>query len=167
MVKLDHVPTGLIEILNHYGNPDSDGDFVPDKAWVEKNLRRFRLPYPLRLSWNPDQLIRYVLAHRLVGDAMMDALDEIGQVHGGRYLEQNQLNRFGGVYNPRLKRGLGQLSTHTWAIAIDLNPEKAPLGADPSGQPGFVVEAFTKRGFMWGGEFKRPDGMHFQACRGY
>lgn len=167
MVKLEYVPTGLVEILAHYGNPDADGDFIPDQSWVKRNLRRFRLPYPLRLSWRPDTLVQTVLAHRLVGDAIVDALDEIGQVHGGRYLEQNQLNRFGGIYNARLKRGINEPSTHTWGIAIDLNPDKAPLGEDPSGQPDFIVQAFKKRGFVWGGEFNRPDGMHFQAARGY
>lgn len=167
MTKLDYVPNGLIEIIKHYGNPDTDGDFQTDPEWVKRNLKRFTLPYPLRLSWNPEKLVKSVISHRRVGDAMMDALDEIGQTHGGRYLEQNQLNRFGGIYNPRMKRGIGQMSTHTWAIAIDLAPDIAPLGADPSGMPDFIVDAFEKRGFVWGGHWDRPDGMHFQACRGY
>jgi hypothetical protein len=166
MVTLDYVPNGKLEILAHYGNPDTDGDFAVDEAWKRENLRVFRLPFPLRLSWNEDVLIRRVTAHKLVGDAICDALDEIGQYKGGQYLERNQLNLYGGIFNPRLKRGYNSLSTHTWAIAVDLNPHRGPLGQQPD-MPEFIVEAFEKRGFVWGGRWSRPDGMHFQAARGY
>lgn len=160
MIKLAHIPHGVDEIKETYGDPGDD-------LWARDNLGTFALPFPLRLSWDPGTLVYSVIAHRLVGGAIVDALDEIGQFKGGAYLERNKLNRFGGIYNRRAKRGIDQPSTHTWAIAIDLNPDKAPLGGDPNGQPRFIVGAFTKRGFVWGGNFARPDGMHFQACGGY
>jgi len=166
LISIDYVPTGRGEIIRHYGNPDADGDFAVDEQWKRDNLRVFRLPYPLRLSWRPDVLVERVATHRLVGDAIVDALDEIGQTHGGAHLERNRLNHFGGIFNPRLKRGYNDLSTHTWAIAIDINPHRGPLGEEPD-MPGFIVEAFERRGFVWGGRWSRPDGMHFQAARGY
>jgi hypothetical protein len=97
---------------------------------------------------------------------MVDALDEIGEAHGGAYLEREGLNRFGGTFNPRLKRGYNSLSTHTWGIAIDIAPERGALGEEPD-IPDFIVDAFERRGFVWGGRWARPDGMHFQAARGY
>jgi hypothetical protein len=38
------------------------------------------------------------------------------------------------------------------------------LGAVPQLDPR-VVEAFTSRGFAWGGDWRRPDGMHFELHR--
>lgn len=166
MIRLERVPSGLKEIVAYYGDPDIDGDFVIDPGWKEKHLTVFNLPYPLRLSWRPETLVSRVTAHRLVGDAMMDALVEIGDYRGGAYLEQNQYNYFGGIFNPRMKRGIGQLSTHTWGIAIDINPHLGPLGK-PSQMPEFIVNAFVRRGFVWGGEWKRTDAQHMQAAKDY
>lgn len=166
-MKLVNVPYGLSEIKAYYGNPDANGDLEVDKKWREENIRIFTLPYPLRLSWNIHQTINKFAAHKKIGAVIVDAMEEIGDYKGGAYLDRNGYNRFGGVFNPRMKRGYDSLSTHTWAIAIDLNPSLAPLGEDPTGQPDFIVEAFEKRGFIWGGRWSRPDGMHFQAADGY
>jgi hypothetical protein len=167
MISLtDPIPYGLDEIKRVYGDPIVDGQLNVDPLWRERELKPYELPFPLRLSWDEDTLIRRVLAHRRVGDAMMDALDEIGQTHGGAYLDQNKLNHFGGIWNPRMKRGSEELSTHTWAIAIDLNPHMGRFGKEPQ-MPMFIVRAFKKRGFVWGGDWSYPDGMHFQAAAGY
>lgn len=165
MKVLPIVPNGLEEIKALYGDPQHIPG-KPDVEWERENLSTFQLPYPLRLSWDKDTLVSTVTAHKLVGEYICDALDEIGQYNGGWYLDKFGYNRFGGIYNPRFKRGIDELSTHAWGIAIDLNPHLGPLGEE-SKMPDFIVKAFTNRGFVWGGVFPRPDGMHFQACSGY
>lgn len=166
MLILSEVPHGLPAIIDAYGNPDSDGDFVLDASWVDRNLRVFDLPFPMRLSWSPLQVARRIQAHKAVGPVMVDALREIRNYKGWRYLQDNDLDFYGGCFNFRLVRGGARLSTHGWGIAIDVNPHLGPLG-ESSRQPEFVVEAFTRRGFVWGGVWARPDGMHLQACSGY
>lgn len=59
------------------------------------------------------------------------------------------------------KRGL---SCHSWGIACDLSPVKYPYGGEAA-PPQAVVQIFNKYGFLWGGNFRTPDNMHFQFSR--
>lgn len=69
-------------------------------------------------------------------------------------------------------------SFHNYGLAIDINPDENPQlspegqvlvgrqwapGANPfSIRPdGDVVNAFRRRGWIWGAQFRRPDFMHF------
>lgn len=73
-----------------------------------------------------------------------------------------ELKTFDGCYNVRYVRGRdGIYSIHSWGIAIDLNAADNPLAGSSSWSPEFV-DCFKSVGFTWGGEFKRPDPMHFQ-----
>jgi len=165
MITLNEVPDGIEEIIDAYGNPDSNGDFLLDTSWVDHNLAVFDLPFPMRLSWAPLRIARRFQAHKTVGLVMVDALREIRDYKGWQYLQDNDYDFYGGCFNFRLMRGINKLSAHAWGIAFDINPHLGPLG-EPSYQPEFVVQAFARRRFVWGGEWARPDGMHFQACKG-
>lgn len=158
-VSLEYVPDGLNDILDYYGDPNRY-DF-----W-DKQLDRFAIPFPMRLSWDKKTEVTRIVAHKKIGHALVDALFEIVETRGTHFLRENDLDLFGGTYSDRNKRGLSEPSTHRWAIAIDINPHRGPLGETPD-MPDFIVDAFEKRGFVWGGRFERPDGMHFQACKGY
>jgi hypothetical protein len=73
---------------------------------------------------------------------------------------------YGGCYVPRHIdwTSAASLSMHAWGIAIDMNVSANGLGRDPQ-LDSRVVEAFTTRGFSWGGDWRRPDGMHFELHR--
>lgn len=69
-------------------------------------------------------------------------------------------------YEAAIKEGnielaIKYLSIHSWGQAIDLNAAENGLGKKPKLSKGFV-KCFTDAGFEWGGEWSRPDGMHFQ-----
>jgi hypothetical protein len=73
----------------------------------------------------------------------------------------NELKTFDGVYRIRDVRGCpGQVSTHSYALAIDINAAENPLGAPSKLSPAFV-KCFTDEGFSWGGKFHRLDAQHF------
>lgn len=63
------------------------------------------------------------------------------------------------------------LSSHTWGVAIDLNPQWNAYGQQPAmtGQKGCLRELvpfFAAQGFAWGGDFTSgADGMHFELAR--
>jgi hypothetical protein len=79
-----------------------------------------------------------------------------------------------GTFNPRHQNYKidNPLSSHAWAIAIDLNSRWNRVGVDPppEGEQGSVralVPFFEAEGFAWGGNFRggSVDGMHFELAR--
>lgn len=77
------------------------------------------------------------------------------------------LEDFGGCYNCREQRGRTvKSSTHSWGIGIDLNTLQNPLGRKPK-MPAEITAIFKEHGFVWGGTWSRPDGMHYQYATGY
>jgi len=76
----------------------------------------------------------------------------------------SELKTFDGCYNVRYERGsLGKLSTHSYALALDFNAKLNPMGGKSDWSDAFI-RCFTDNGFIWGGEWKRADAMHFQWC---
>ena len=162
MIKLNKIPKKE-ELYDYYGDP---GRSSPDAKWKAENIVRAISPFPMRLSWNKDQVARNLLINKKVAPAMIDALQAIADYKGHQYLIDNDFDLLGGIYNWRKIRGGDYLSTHSWGIAIDLNPHLGPwdypkykAGDYNNLQPVFITEAFEKRGFLnlkW-------DTMHFQA----
>jgi len=155
MVILQHVPDGIEEIIDYYGDPQEDDD------WFKKNMVVCQLPFSLRQSWDQKRISKFHV-HKLVEPAMKDALMEIEEYGGMVFLRQYHLDQWGGVYNDRNKRGSNTPSTHSWGIAIDYCPELGPFG-EPTRMPYFIFKAFIKRGFT----NLLLDGMHFEACTSY
>jgi len=84
------------------------------------------------------------------------------------------IRQFGGTFYPRHvghDPNNPHLSSHSWGIAIDLNPGFNPYHhpAAALGTVGSVRELvpfFEAEGFAWGGYFsENPDGMHFELAR--
>jgi hypothetical protein len=77
-----------------------------------------------------------------------------------------ELSTFDGGFNIRDVRGApGHLSWHSYGLAIDLNAATNGLNKEPTLSAEFVA-CFTDAGFVWGGNFSRKDGMHFQFATG-
>lgn len=166
MRTLKKVPKGLEEIIERYGNPDEEGDGVLDADFVKDYLMVGTAPFPLRISWKKDTFTRRVYGHALVVPVIVDALKEIMNFGGAAYLADNGYDEWGGCFNFRPARGNTKLSTHSWGIAVDYCPSLGPWGG-VNRVPQFILDAFEKRGFVNGRNWKPSDGMHFQACSGY
>ena len=81
-------------------------------------------------------------------------------------IDVTNTNRYGGCFAPREVRSDGgttggNLSRHTWGMALDMNTATNPMGGVPT-MDCRVVWIFRKWGFAWGGNFTTPDGMHFE-----
>lgn len=63
----------------------------------------------------------------------------------------------------KVEQAMKYLSIHSWAGSVDLNAAENGLGKKPKLSRGFV-KCFTDAGFEWGGNWARPDGMHFQLA---
>lgn len=78
-----------------------------------------------------------------------------------------EIFQFGSWYpRHKLHNPANGLSTHSWAIAFDLNWATNPYGGRSTLHPG-IVEVCKAAGFEWGGDWKTPDPMHFQFATGY
>lgn len=84
--------------------------------------------------------------------------------------------------NTRKIAGTDRWSNHSWAAAVDINPVQNPYvtaaAALPTQEyldrsdlrPGMIVEgdacynAFTSRGWIWGGHWPNPDYQHFEKA---
>jgi hypothetical protein len=70
---------------------------------------------------------------------------------------------YGGCFAARVIPGSpgDALSAHAWGAAIDINVSANQVGAPPHQDPRLVA-IFKRWGFTWGGNWMRPDGMHFE-----
>lgn len=92
---------------------------------------------------------------------MVDPLNEALRLVKERGL-QSELRTWDGCWMVRDIRGIpGKLSTHSYGMALDFNAKWNALGQPPQFSSEFV-QCFKDAGFVWGGDFRRLDGMHFQ-----
>lgn len=146
-----------------YGNPDANGDGAPDLKWQQENLTTITPPFPM---FYDGKKVNKITCHKKIAEALLAALVKVKSITTAEERKQYGLDQFGGVFNFRRKRGGTSLSTHSWAIAIDLavalNGFGIKYGSRPLMMPAKVVAAFEEQGATWGGLGSNPDAMHFQ-----
>lgn len=146
------------ELLGEFAfRVESNGSITQDPAWVAANL-----PSGTQLL-NDEIRIRARCHDRIVG-ALRLALADIAAAGLHHAVDVAISNRHGGCYNPRFNRIQGELgfvSRHAWAMALDINTDTDCQGCVPQ-MDCTVVQIFRRHGFAWGGNFLRPDGMHFE-----
>lgn len=75
----------------------------------------------------------------------------------------SQIRTWDGCFNIRRKKGGISPSLHSWGLAIDINAAWNGFGAKPT-MSKELVKCFTNAGFLWGGVWAKPDGMHFELA---
>jgi hypothetical protein len=118
------------------------------------------------LAWSPAQPVTRIRCHHKVADSLLRILTAIRDHYGTQAaLEAARMHFYGGAHMFRPMRGRGHvLSIHSWGAAIDLDPEGNPFGGKVT-MPPAVVSIFAAEGWVWGGPWSKPDGMHFQAAK--
>jgi hypothetical protein len=148
------LPPVLIKIL--FGEfaarpmPGRPGFLEIDPAWVRTHIATERLPLLGAVTCNR-ALIPQIRA------AMLQ-LRELGLA--------STVRSYSGCYSARFVNRVptATISHHSWGIAFDINVPQNPFGATPHQDPG-LVEVLQDWGFIWGGTFLVPDGMHFEYHR--
>ena len=158
-------PCGLGGIFATFGNIydyiRTDGTL--DSRWQVDHLARVELPFSLPLAWDLPTSVTRITCHKLLVEVFASVFVQV-EADGLRA----KVHSFGGCFDFRQQRTGAKLSTHSWGIAIDLNPGSNAQGSLGDMDPG-LIEVFRGAGFEWGGDWpgKTRDGMHFQFCSGY
>jgi hypothetical protein len=133
-------------------NGDDTISMHPD--WLARNLT------PERVLLHPTIRVR-ARCHVAIVDDLSAALADIAAAGLAAEIDVANANAFGGCYVPRYSRISGYLSRHTYGMAFDTNTVSNCQGCRPRMHCD-VVRIFRRHGFAWGGNFRRPDGMHFE-----
>lgn len=134
------------QALKRYGDPVAN---------ERKHMVLWVVPEHLRLGAIPTR----IYLNKDLREPLNEALHHVvncGLAH--------EIKTWDGCFNIRRKKGGISLSLHSWALAIDINAAWNGFNRPPT-MSRALVECFTDAGFDWGGEWKRPDGMHFQLAR--
>ncbi len=131
------------------------GRIESDPGWKARNVVAHDYP-----------VIGRVACHKAMEAPLLRALTEIYQSGLSDLIDVPDTKRSGGCYSAREIRTTNgtsgrNLSRHSWAAAIDLNPSTNRFGATPTMDPR-IVYVFRRNGFAWGGTWSIPDGMHFE-----
>lgn len=137
---------------------ESDGSVSMHPDWIATNLR------PGRETLNATIPIR-ARCHVEVVDDLKAALADVAAAGLASAIDVANANSYGGCYAgarfSRLTAQIGFLSRHSYGMALDTNTVSNCLGCRPQMNCD-VVRIFRKHGFAWGGNFRSPDGMHFE-----
>jgi hypothetical protein len=132
---------------------------------------RVKLPFPFIIAWDKTQKINTFACHRLVAPALSSIFAEAAKHYGEKQFRALRLDYFGGCFNHRPMRGGNRLSTHSWGIAVDLDPQRNQLrwGRDRASFAKPEYEAFWQiveaHGAVSLGRARNFDWMHLQFCK--
>lgn len=132
----------------------------PRKAGFESNLINIIPPFQMYYDSHPVKTIR---VHKKIGTALLLIFNEILDKceHDQQKVDAIGASAYGGCYNFRPIRGsIKNLSNHAFGAAIDINPQKLPLGSNKKMDP-IISTAFKNQGALLGEDYKgRKDPMH-------
>ena len=78
--------------------------------------------YPMILAWDKRVTVNRFQCHKKVADRVWELFNRIDAFYGAEEIEMLRLNVWGGCFNYRNQRGGDELSTHSWGIALDIDP---------------------------------------------
>jgi len=158
------------DLTKYYGKHELGYDGLPTERWENSFLTTIATAYPMFYVGSVEPVrIHKICCNKQVAKSLNAILGDILKHYGSvEAVHQARMDLFGGCYCYRRRRGGHSLSTHAWGAAIDLDPERNQLGKKYDKTKGMMPEAvikiFEKYGWTWGGLWKLPDAMHFQAA---
>ncbi|MCH5720857.1 M15 family metallopeptidase [Niabella hibiscisoli] len=108
------------EVLAIYGTPGNTNNFT-----------QIISPFPLVIAWDKNILVQKLTCHKKIAQPLANVLKELLSTYGQQKLRELHIDYYGGLYNLRKMRGSStRWSRHSWAIAIDLDPDRNLLRED-------------------------------------
>lgn len=161
-----HWPTQA-QADSYFGNPRGKNGHA-NPLWEQENLIWVPVPWKLYYAGQliPRQSVRL---HKKVAESAKRVFKRIwdAAAQSQAQIDAWGMSDFSGSYNYRQKRGGSSLSMHAYGAAIDFDADRNGFGDRTphfaSSQP--VLDAFAAEGWVWGGHWSKPDGMHWQAAR--
>jgi len=148
-------PDGIAQIKMVYGDVQVRAGQVVTPGWEDDNMMTWKA------DWMPKGRLYVNKKIKPVLEAAINACLALNDGYKIRTI---------GCFAPRPKRVNGELSVHSFAAAVDINADTNPLSLDGilrTDIPDAWIAEFEKRGFTWGGRWRKPDAMHLQFCSGY
>ena len=147
------------ECMTYYGNPYRAG-------WLHANTVDVPCPWQLYYGETP---VEHILIHHKCAPSLVRILNYIWAEcdNDADRISALHYDWFSGSYNLRPIRGGTHISMHGFACAIDFDAQENPFhSTHHKFQPtDLIVRAFEAEGWTWGGRWRSPDAMHFQAAR--
>ena len=148
------------DFLAFYGPHGEKNGYTPPS-------KKITLPFTIFYEGSP---VKALYVHEKCADSLQRVFERLAAVYPDKSSrEEAGILNYGGLYNPRLKRGsVNSWSMHAWMNAIDINPAKNgnktswPVNAT---MPIEVLECFAQEGWLSAAAFWGRDAMHFQATR--
>lgn len=124
-----------------------------------ENLIPITPPYQM---YYDGHALKTITVNKKIATALLlvfnEILDKCG--HDQKKVDAIGASVYGGCYNNRPIRGSTNISNHAFAAAIDMNPEKLPLGSKNKMHP-IMYAAFKNQGALMGQDYSgRKDPMH-------
>ena len=147
--------------------PEFDAFYGPKGT----NQVRVQLPYSMKLNWQKRTTINSFFCHAKVHDSLARVFTKVLDHYGLEEIQRLRLDIFGGCYNDRPVRGGTKPSMHSWAIAIDFDPDNNALewGRDKAtfARPEYNKwwECWEEEGWVSLGRLRNFDWMHVQAAK--
>lgn len=154
MVKIER--TSYLDLFTEIGDPETE------RKEIESQLVTVATPFPLNRGKTNN-----ITCHKSIAEGLLDALIEVERVFGLKLIQEVGLDEYNGCYNHRRTRSGKYWSGHAFGVSADFCSRFAGYG-QISMIPYQFVNAFLKRGFYWGGNWRKPytDGMHFSRFDG-
>ena len=133
-----------------YPRSDDPAFLNVDPAWYDANIVTRTVP-----------LLGSVTCNAKLFPALIRALTDVQDAGLG-----DEIHVYSGCYAARTvaRSPTAPPSQHAYGAAIDINAPENPYGATPTMDPR-IAKIFQRWGFIWGGRFLTPDGMHFEYGR--
>lgn len=150
------------QLMAKYGQPSQNGS---------PYLTTLNLPYPMVLAWDKKTSVTKISCHKLVKDNLDSIFKELLSTYGLAAIKRLGIDIYGGCFNYRKMRNGSDWSRHSWAVAIDLDPDRNSLNQSSKtaqfAKPDYkaMIDIFYRNGFLSLGREKNYDWMHFEIAK--
>lgn len=148
-----------------------DSDLFTDipKSWERLCEKYQPLPWEDRLGFEHDWMTLWNAPQGFPFKRIYcntDVASDLDLIFDGILMEglEKEIKKFDGCFNIRKIRGSKKRwSLHSFGLAVDFNAATNRMGTFGDMHPD-IVTIFESHGWIWGGNFKRKDSMHFQRA---